>query len=163
MDSVFGDESGRNIIKAATDSKKKRKISYLKQSSWAFDPNKVEVTEDELGITKFPNSFIFEGQVIFVSNLQLDQLDPDGSIRTRSLIIGVNPSNDELTKFMESILDEVELEGGLQLDHDTRVKCFKLVKDSTRQDDLSIRKLVRVMNFAASGVPNWERLALLYA
>ena len=163
MDSVFNDELGRNIIKSATDTKKQRKVSYLKQSSWLYNPDRNDIPESEIGVTKFPKSFIFEGRVIFISNLQLDQLDPDGSIRTRSLIIGINPEESEIISFMESILDQIQLEGGAELDHASRLKALKLVKDSTRKGDLSLRKLVRVMNFAASGVPNWERLALLYA
>lgn len=162
-DAVLKEEDGRNIIKGATDTKKIRKISYLKKSSWLFNPAKEEVPEEQLGIEKFPNSFQFEGRIIFISNLQLDKLDPDGSIRTRALIIGINPTNEELTTFMEEILDDIKLEGGLELDHEKRMEALNLIKNSKRQDDLSLRKLVRTMNMAASGIPDWQNLALLYA
>lgn len=162
-DAVLRNEDGRNIIKAATDTKKQRKLSYLKKAAWLFDPSREEVSDNDLGVSKFPTNFIFEGRVIFISNLQLSELDPDGSIRTRSLIIGINPSKDEIIDFMEEIIDKIRIENGRELDHSTRLKALELVKNSTREGDLSLRKLVRVMNFAASGVPNWERLALLYA
>lgn len=162
-DAVLRNEDGRNIIKGATDTKKIRKISYLKKAAWLFDPNKEQLPEDQVGIEKFPNSFQFEGRIIFISNLQLEELDPDGAIRTRALIIGVNPTTDELINFMQEILDNIRLEGDLQLDHATRLEALELIKNSKRQSDLSLRKLVRTMNMAASGIPNWKNLALLYA
>lgn len=162
-DSILADDDGRAMIKAATDTKKVRKLSYSKKFMGSFDPSKETVPEEELGVTKFPRYFNFEGRIIFISNLTLDQLDPDKSIRTRVLRIDINPSDQDLLDFMESILDKIELNDGLELDRAGRVESLNILKNSTRKDDISIRKLVRIMNFAASGMPNWKNLALLYA
>jgi len=161
--SVLDDEAGRAIIKTATDTKKVRKLSYLKRSSRFFDPTKENPPEDLIGIEKFPRSFNFEGRIIFISNLTIDDLDPDRSIRTRVLRIDISPTDSELIDFMESILDKIELNDGLTLSHEKRLECLSIVKNSKRKDDLSIRKLVRTMNLAASGIPGWQQLALLYA
>ncbi len=77
--------------------------------------------------------------------------------------IDINPSDQDLLDFMESILDKIQLNDGLELDRAGRVESLNILKNSTRKDDISIRKLVRIMNFAASGMPNWKNLALLYA
>jgi hypothetical protein len=161
--SVLDDEAGRAIIKTATDTKKVRKLSYLKRSSRFFDPTKENPPEELIGIEKFPRSFNFEGRIIFISNLTIDDLDPDRSIRTRVLRIDISPTDSELIDFMESILDKIELNDGLTLSHEKRLECLNIVKNSKRKDDLSIRKLVRTMNLAASGIPGWQQLALLYA
>ena len=38
-----------------------------------------------------PAYFDFAGRVIFISNLAKDKADPDGAIRSRSILIDVNP------------------------------------------------------------------------
>lgn len=162
-DSALGDENARNLIKAATDTKKIRKMSYAKTASWLYDPDKEKISADEDGVDKFPKHFNFQGRIIFISNLSLNKLDPDGAIRTRALMINVNPSDDELIDYMSEILDKIQLNDGLQLSHEDRLKALQIVKSSKRKEDISIRKLLRTMNFLASGLPDAEHLAKLYA
>lgn len=162
-DSAFGDETARNLIKAATDTKKIRKMSYAKTASWLYNPDKETVSKDQDGVDKFPKHFNFEGRIIVISNLPLNKLDPDGAIRTRALIINVNPSDAELIDYMAEIIDKIQLNDGLQLSHEDRLKALTIVKSSKRKEDISIRKLLRTMNFLASGLPDAEDLAKLYA
>lgn len=162
-DGALADQDARNLIKAATDTKKKRKMVWNKKSSFIFDPEAEdpEAYEDDLAMA--PKFFDFEGRIIFISNLPLNKLDPDGALRTRAFVINVNPTDAELYDHMEKILHDIKLEDGLHLSKDQRQEVLEVVKTSKRKNDVSLRKLVRSLNLAASGVENWKQLCELYA
>lgn len=176
-DAVFKDQESRNLLKAATDTKPKRKLGWSKSASWIYrgDPADLDKLQNEdnpdFDFTeapdeenkKYPRYFDFSGRIIFISNLQLDQIDPDGALRTRGFIMSINPTNDELINFMESILDNIKLENNLQLDSDSRRKVLEIIKSGHNKEEMNIRKLVRGMNMAAAGIPGWETLVSRYA
>ena len=136
---------------------------WNKKSSFIFDPEAEdpEAYEDDLAMA--PKFFDFEGRIIFISNLPLNKLDPDGALRTRAFVINVNPTDAELYDHMEKILHDIKLEDGLHLSKDQRQEVLEVVKTSKRKNDVSLRKLVRSLNLAASGVENWKQLCELYA
>ena len=163
-DGALGDQDSRNIVKAATDTKKIRKLSWAKKSSFIYDPETLmfpDMHEDDT--TMAPKFFNFTGRVIFITNLTLDKLDPDGALRSRSFIININPSEDELFEHMGRILNKIRLEDGLFLSDEERLHVLEVVKQSKRKGEVSLRKLVRALNLAASGIANWEILCKLYA
>lgn len=162
-DGALADVDSRNLIKAATDTKKSRKMVWNKKSSFIFNPEEEdpEAYEDDLGMA--PKYFDFKGRIIFISNLPLAKLDPDGALRTRAFVINVDPTNDELYGHMGKILMDIQLEDGLKLSKTEREHVLDVVKSSKRKGDVSLRKLVRGLNLAASGAPNWARLVELYA
>lgn len=162
-DGALADQDARNIIKAATDTKKKRKLSWNKRSSFIYDPEDKELA-DELSddSNMAPKYFDFEGRIIFISNLPLGKLDPDGALRTRAFIINVDPTPDEMFEYMGKILFDIRLEEGLSLTRDERLEVLEVVKTSKRPGDVSLRKLVRALNLAASGAGNWKKLVELY-
>lgn len=162
-DGALNDQDARNILKAATDTKKKRKLVWNKKSSFIFDPDAESAEEYEDDTDMAPKHFEFEGRIIFISNLPLNKLDPDGALRTRAFVINVDPTDEELYERMEEILHDIKLEDGLTLTKEQRENVMKVVKSSKRQSDVSLRKLVRALNLAASGAPNWEKLVDLYA
>jgi hypothetical protein len=161
-DGALADQDARNIIKAATDTKKKRKLVWNKKSSFIFDPDKEDPEDYEDDPTMAPKYFDFYGRIIFISNLSLDKLDPDGALRTRAFIININPTDEEMFEYMEKILFDIKLEEGLTLSKEERYKVLDVVKSSKRKGEVSLRKLVRALNLAASGAPNWEKLVTLY-
>ena len=161
-DGALADVDARNIIKAATDTKKERKISWGKKSSFIFNPDSPDATKHFNDADMAPSEFMFYGRIIFISNLSLDKLDPDGSLRTRSFIVNINPSDDELLSHMTNILHDIKLEPGLSLTTNEREHVLDVVKNS-KKGGLSIRKLVRALNLCASGERNWVRLVQLYA
>lgn len=59
-DTIFGEETGVNIIKSATDSGKKRRVSYLKELAMF----------DNKGI---PNNFVYEGSLVVVTNIDFER------------------------------------------------------------------------------------------
>lgn len=173
-DAVFKDQESRNLLKAATDTKHNRKLAWMKNAFWIYkgNPADLEKLEDEDTDPfaddgdedkKYPRYFTFSGRIIFISNLQLDQLDPDGALRTRGFVISINPTTDEMVAFMEKIIDDIKLEDGLSLDSETRRRVLDVVKSGMNKDEMNMRKLVRGMNMAAAGIPGWEVLVSRYA
>ena len=78
-------------------------------------------------------------------------------------MINVDPTDEELFEHMGRILHDIKLEEGLSLSKSERENVLAVVKTSKRKGDVSLRKLVRALNLAASGAPDWETLVKLYA
>jgi len=162
-DGALADQDARNLIKAATDTKKVRKLVWNKKSSFIYDPEDEDAEQYEDDTSMAPKYFDFKGRIIFISNLPLEKLDPDGALRTRAFIINVNPTDEEMFEYMEKILHDIKLEGDVVLTKAQREEVFEVVKTSRRKTDVSLRKLVRALNLAASGASNWKKLVELYS
>lgn len=59
IDSIYGDEEAMNLLKTALDTSQRRVISWIKDSKFL----------EERGI---PNQFEYEGQIVFLTNVDLD-------------------------------------------------------------------------------------------
>ncbi len=157
-DAVFRDENGRNLMKAALDTKAIRKISYLKKTKAVYDPKDVTPEEEfnllEAGVV--PNSFEFAGRVIFISNLPKDKADPDGAIRSRSILIDVNPDDSTLMERMKKLLPHLE-----PTDMPMKEK-EEIYEFMTQAKDVSMRTFVKAAGFKMAGLPNWKRMAERY-
>lgn len=173
-DSALADQEGRNLIKAATDTKKSRKIAWNKKSSivmpldqyeQALDAADGERPTDKNGNYLYPNSFEFLGRVIFISNLKLDKLDPDGALRTRGYIIEIDPTDSEMIDYMAKIAPKIRLEDGAKLSQEEIDEVIAEIRNSTSKSDLSLRKLVRGLNIKAEmgGDSAWKRILQRYA
>jgi len=147
-DSTLGDQEARNIVKAATDTKKIRKLVWNKMGKNVADPE--EMTDQEiLDDGMIPRYFEFTGKIIFISNLSLDKLDPDGALRTRAFIININPTEDEIYEFMGDIVEKMELEDGLSLDLESRKSVIGLLRSGKSKQQPNLRKLSRGLNMLA--------------
>jgi hypothetical protein len=159
-DAVFRDENGRNLMKAALDTKKVRKISYLKKTTAVFDPKDFEMDPEgefnaiENGIV--PNSFEFEGRVIFISNLAKDKADPDGAIRSRSILIDVNPDDATLMERMKLLLPHLEPR---EMPIAEKEEIYEFMKEA---NDISMRTFVKAAGLKLAGLPNWKRMTQRY-
>jgi len=159
-DSVFRDESGRNMLKAALDTKAVRKISWMKRSSTVFDPKDFENNPEgefnalEAGLV--PNKFEFAGRVIFISNLEKDKADPDGAIRSRSILIDVTPDDATLMERMKKLLPHLE---PTDMPLNEKEEIYEFMKNA---GDVSMRTFVKAAGFKRAGLSNWERMAKRY-
>jgi hypothetical protein len=160
-DGALADQDSRNLLKAATDTKKVRKLVWNKDSKNLVDPEEMDEDDD----TKIPKYFEFTGKIIFISNLSIDKLDPDGALRTRALMISIDPSDEEVLNFMEKIVNKIPLEDGLELDEAARKEVVEVMRKNMRKGDINLRKLVRGLNMRAALGPGdeWVRLVKLYA
>lgn len=146
-DDLFKDQEGRNLLKAACDTKKIRKISWMKSGSKYIDPDDYDFDNpgDEL-----PRYFDFKGKLIAISNLKLDKLDPDGAFRTRCYIIDIDPTNEELYAWMERIAPNIKLDVQYHLQLADRLKCIDILRSRKLGNKLtSLRSFVRAVNTMA--------------
>jgi len=117
-DSVLKDPVSINLLKGALDSYAKRTISWLSKG----------FIEDE-----YPSSFEFTGQVIFISNINSDNMDQ--AVKSRSITIDlsmtIQDKIDRMQHLLPTILPEFSMdikEAALEFmaEHSTEAKEFNL-------------------------------------
>ena len=148
-DDALKDQEARNMFKAATDTKKVRKLVWNKMGKNVVEPDEYEDPQELIDDGKIPRFFEFTGKIIFISNLKMDKLDPDGAIRTRAFMIEIDPTDIEIYDFMESIVDKIKLDGDLNLDSATRKKTVDLLRKGKSKQTANLRKLSRALNMQA--------------
>lgn len=159
-DAVFSNEDGRNILKAALDTKKIRNISYMKKVGMLFDPKDYEQDPEgefnalESGL--IPNKFDFAGRVIFISNLDKQKADPDGAIRSRSILVDVNPDDATLMERMRVLLPHLEPR---DMPIKDKEEIYEFMKNA---NDVSMRTFVKAAGFKMAGLSSWKRMASRY-
>ena len=89
-DSVLKDAVSLNLLKGALDSYDKRTISWLQKG----------FIDDNL-----PNSFEFQGNIIFISNMSSDKLDQ--AVKSRSITIDLSMTLKDKIERMQYILPSV--------------------------------------------------------
>jgi hypothetical protein len=151
-DDALKDQGSRNLLKAATDTKKVRKLVWNKMGKNIVDPDEDMTDEEILEAGLLPRYFEFTGKIIFISNLKLDKLDPDGALRTRSFIVDIDPTEMEIYDFMEKIVGKIQLEDGLDLDQKERMRVVSLLRKGTSKQTANLRKLSRGLNMAAGAL-----------
>jgi len=138
-DAVLKDPVALNILKSALDSYGKRIISW-----------NADMRDDDL-----PRSFNFEGRVIFISNM--DQNNIDQAIRSRSMMIDLSMTAVQKIDRMEHIASSDEF----MPEYDAKAKADALalireLKDEAKE--ISLRTLIAVTKIRASN-KDWKDLA----
>tara|TARA_B100001093_G_scaffold144719_1_gene137364 strand:+ start:6437 stop:7990 length:1554 start_codon:yes stop_codon:yes gene_type:complete len=151
-DDAFKDQESRNLLKAATDTKKIRKLVWNKMGKNVVDPEEDITDEEMLDQNLIPRYFEFTGKIIFITNLKMQKLDPDGALRTRAYIIDIDPTEAEIYDFMDQIVDKIKLEDGLTLDLTKRKKVVDLLRKGKSKQEPNLRKLSRGLNMAAGAL-----------
>lgn len=158
-DDIFKDDTGRNLLKAATDTKKVRVLNWAKKGDGVLPQNKLNMLirqkqealdramdgenidkiaklEAELESLEMivPDKFEFRGRIIFISNLPIERLDPDGALRTRGSIIELYPEDEEVFSYMKKLVDlvdtsNIESEGGSSVSHDMRIHVIEVLEE----------------------------------
>ncbi len=168
-DDVFFTPEARNILKAALDSYGERTVSWISKATINISGKPkgeqeaiIQQIQQELdagGVTenvKLPSEFEFRGQIIFISNLSPDKIEP--AILSRSLTINIQLSPADIFKKMEKLLPEIEP----QVDLKTKkgVLAYLIDDHSANGSDKlpSMRTLIAGIQIASSGLKNWQRL-----
>lgn len=151
-DDAFKDQESRNLLKAATDTKKIRKLVWNKMGKNVVDPDEDISPDEMLDQGLIPRYFEFTGKILFITNLKMDKLDPDGALRTRAYIIDIDPTEKEIYDFMEKIVDKMELEDGLTLDLASRKEVVDLLRKGKSKQEPNLRKLSRGLNMKAGAL-----------
>lgn len=90
MDSVFKDSVSLNLLKAALDSYSKRIVTW----------NSMGFIDDGL-----PKTFEFTGQIIFITNKRMNDLDE--AVKSRSLCVDVSMTTEEKLDRMRSVANKI--------------------------------------------------------
>ena len=155
-DSVFTDDLSLNILKAALDSGKTRRIC------WNSDSRLLR----EEGI---PNTFNFNGSAIFITNLKFGNLkskklqDHLEALQSRChfLDLTIDGDRDKMLRIKQVHRDA---EGGLFKDHDFNEEQSQTVinfmwDNHTKLREVSLRMCLKIADLVKISPNNWQNLA----
>ncbi len=156
-DSVFGDDVSLNLLKAATDSTKRRRVSYVTDGA-------PKISEKDASIIE--SSFNFDGTIIFITNLDFDDMIDSGSrlaphlqaIKDRAhyVTLGMKTRMDYMVR-VEQIADQ-----GLFHGRDKGVQKAVLGfmwKNIENLDAINARMAGKLADLAESFGDSWEGMA----
>lgn len=139
-DSVWDNPTTVSLLKAALDSYETRKISWFSES---------KSDEDDL-----PQQFEFKGKIIFVSNLQLTDLDQ--SVLSRCLYVDVSMTAQEKVARIKTLAPKIRPDMTMKLKHE----CIELLEEHAEAiGDLNIRTFLKVCEIRHKDTANWRDLA----
>jgi hypothetical protein len=155
-DSIFNDEDALNILKVLCDTSDTRKVSWKKESQ--------ALREDDV-----PQSFEFEGSIIFISNLDFQKFVEEGrnkyaqhfeALISRSMYLDLRlHSRNEIAVWIEYIAKDGMLfrrEGITPTQGQQALAFLKKYRDELRE--LSIRTLLKTSQLIKTH-DNWETMA----
>jgi hypothetical protein len=153
-DSILLDDVALNLLKGALDSGKKRKISWLSESS----------TLRREGI---PDSFDFKGSVIFITNLKFDKMksqklrDHLDALQSRChyLDLTLDTMRDKILRIKQIAKDGV-LFADYDFEPETQDSIFEFMEiNQVRLREMSLRMALKIADLRKLSPDNWRRLA----
>jgi hypothetical protein len=153
-DSILLDDVALNLLKGALDSGKKRKISWLSDSS---------VLRRE-GI---PDSFSFNGTVIFITNLKFDKMksqklrDHLDALQSRChyLDLTLDTMRDKILR-IKQIANDGQLFEEYDFDAETQEEIIDfMTHNSTRFREMSLRMAIKIADLRKSFPLKWKAMA----
>ena len=186
-DSVLKDPDAINVLKGALDSSNFREISWATKGEGLvytldLDDNEEiaqrcqEWSQDHHGKEGIPNHFIFEGEVIFISNLKKAEIyKRDSALLTRCTCIDVVLSAQGVMKRIETVLPYIKIykamgargsEGKDITDEEIKKEVFdfmnsdEFLKDPrVRGKDLNFRVFDQLYKLRIGLPDKWKKLA----
>jgi hypothetical protein len=153
-DSILLDDVSLNLLKGALDSGKKRKISWLSESS----------TLRREGI---PDQFDFKGSVIFITNLKFDSMksqklrDHLDALQSRChyLDLTLDTMRDKILR-IKQIADDGVLFADYEFATTEKEDIITFMElNQTRLREMSLRMALKIADLVKSFPHNWRRLA----
>jgi len=155
-DSIFMDDLSLNILKAALDSGKKRRICWNSDSAM-------------LRREGVPDSFNFEGSAIFITNLKFENVkskklqDHIDALQSRChfLDLTIDTERDKILRIRQVHRDT---DGGLfkdynwEVDHSEEIFNF-MIENKNKIRELSLRMCLKVADLVKIAPRNWKLLA----
>ena len=139
-DAVLKDPVALNILKGALDSYGRRIISW-----------NADMRDEDL-----PRSFTFTGKVIFISNMNAENIDQ--AIRSRSMMIDLSMSSDQKIERMETLAGMEEFMSEFEMAHKLdAIVLIKELKDTAK--DISLRTLIQVTKIRSADDDSWKEMA----
>lgn len=157
-DSIYGDEKALNLLKAALDTTEERVLSWVTGSAFGGS-----VSDDDRDI---PTQFTFEGSLIFITNLDFDEMIAKGNriakhleaimSRTPYINLGINTRRDCLVRVKQVIRDTPML-SNLTKEQSDDVVTF-LTDNIAQLREISLRTALKVGMYRKSN-KNWYEIA----
>ena len=139
-DSVLKDAVSLSLLKSALDSYSRRVITW-----------RADFKDDDI-----PNSFLFTGRVVFISNMNTQQLDQ--AVVTRSLCVDLSMTTPQKVERMQHLLTRAEFMPDADVVHKgDAMALIAEVQDSVKE--LSLRTLIQCVKIRSTGTANWRELA----
>jgi len=157
-DAIFFDDISLNLLKAACDSNKVRRISYMTEGTLI----------DETDMTVMPKSFEFEGTIIFITNLDFDAMIGKGHklaphmnamiSRSHYIDLTMKTKRDYMIR-IKQVLDKGMLDReGIAKAAQVDVVSFIETHQNTMRE-LSLRMVLKVAGIRNMNSPKWMSMA----
>lgn len=151
-DTVLYDETSLNLLKAALDSSKKRKISWNTDSAL-------------LRREGIPDTFEFKGSVIFITNLKFDKVrgkmkDHLDAIMSRChyLDLTLDTTREKMLRCKQIVADGMLNEYGFSKKEQQEVIDF-MFSNKDRMREISLRMVTKLADLKKSMSNRWTRMA----
>ncbi len=153
-DSILLDDVCLNLLKGALDSGKKRKISWLSESS-------------ALRREGIPDSFEFKGSVIFITNLKFDSMksqklrDHLDALQSRChyLDLTLDTMRDKVLR-IKQIAADGELFADYEFDQVTQDEILAFMDlNKNKLREMSLRMAIKIADLRKSFPNSWTRMA----
>lgn len=151
-DSVLTDELSLNILKAALDSSKRRKISWNTDSAL-------------LRREGIPDTFDFKGSVIFITNLKFDKVrgkiaDHLAAIMSRChyLDLTMDSNREKLLRVRQIVADGMLRDYEFSPEQETEIVDF-MVENQSKLREVSLRMCTKIADLRQSQSHRWQRMA----
>lgn len=139
-DSVLRDPVALNLLKGALDSYDRRIISW-----------NADLRDEDL-----PRSFIFNGRVVFISNMRRSQLDL--ALKTRAYVVDLAMTRAQKLERMGVLAESDEFMPEMDRGH-LRDSLQLIESVGDRAQEISLRSLQAVARIRAGGGRDWRNLA----
>lgn len=156
-DSIFNDDISLNLLKAACDTTRTRRLSWLSETRM----------EDEGGDT-MPREFEFEGTIIFITNYDFDILIDRGNrlaphfqaLVSRSMYLDMAMKNkrDYIVRIKQVLEKGMLRSQNMTRTDETEIMSF-IEKNQDTLRELSLRMVVKVANLKKAHPTKWQSLA----
>lgn len=151
-DTVLYDETSLNLLKAALDSSKKRRLSWNTDSAL-------------LRREGIPDSFEFKGSVIFITNLKFDKVrgkikDHLDAIMSRChyLDLTMDTTREKVLRCKQIVADGMLNEYQFAKEEETALMEF-MIENQAKMREISLRMVTKLADLKKSMGSKWQRTA----
>lgn len=155
-DSIFFDDVSLNILKAVCDTTEERNVSYMSEA---------ELTGEDGSV--IPKTFEFRGTIIFITNLDFDQLISKGHklaphllaliSRSHYIDLAMKSQRDYFVRIKQVIGKIMAQKNyGPEIEADT-IEFIEDNLDTLRE--LSLRMVIKIAGIRASKTKDWKKMA----
>lgn len=137
-DSIFGDEKALNLLKSALDTTEERVLSWVTGSAFGQ-----AVDDDDRDI---PTSFVFNGSIIFITNLDFDAMIEKGN---------------RVAKHLEAIMSRTPyVDFCIKSKKDCLVRVKQVIRETSMLNNLNIEQRNDVVTFLEQNIAQLREISL---